>query len=166
MNLIIEKPFLVLGILAALLLIFILLAAASATKSKRKPSRKKTRTKSVKRSRGKKRKDSVEIDPHAVCAKYKALSQTEQKKMKADYLGRLVEIPTYVQDVKKSDQGNDFRAVVLQYKHQRTTRIQGELKLSDYPDQSWMTREGQLRVQGKVREIGGNELRLDEMIIL
>ena len=82
--------------------------------------------------------------------------------MKSEYIGRRVEIPTYVHDVTKSDKGAEYRHLELHYKHNRHAKVFGDMKISGYDDTSWMKREGQLRIRGIVQEIGNNEIRLSE----
>jgi len=150
-----ENPLIILAVLVAFLLLFIIIAVNYQGKGKGKPGKKPVKAH-----------EAVEIDAYAIVNELELLAPSEQKKKKAEYIGRMVEIPCIVHKVKKSEHGDTWRHLVLQYRHRRIITVIGDVDGEAYSDHSWMTREGQVRVSGKIREIMKNEFYLDDLKII
>lgn len=152
-----ESMILVISIVVILILAVIaLLLSASGGKKKKK----------VRRKSGGSSKNAIEIDPESLCNKIFKLAPSELKKAKANYIGRTVEIRTVLSSANRSKKGTEFREVVLDYQENRNYHVLGDINMGDYKDQSWMTREGKLKVVGTVKDITKQEIILDKMKIV
>ncbi len=125
----------------------------------------KKKKRKVKR-KGTVNKNAVEIDPETLCTKIFKLAPSESKKAKQNYIGRTVEVRTILGSSNRSKKGSNFREVVLDYQDNRKFHIIGDINMKDYKDQSWMTREGKLKVVGVVKEITKMEIHLDKLKII
>lgn len=143
-------------VLVLILAIVAILLSVGGGKKKRK----------VKKKKGSHAKNAVEIDPETLCNKMFKLAPSELKEAKAKYVGRAVEVRTILGSSNRSKRGSDYREVVLDFQDNRNFHILGDIKMSDYKDQSWMTREGKLKVVGNVKEINPKEIILDNMKVL
>ncbi len=143
-------------VVVLLLTIIAIILSTSGKKKKGRPRRKN--------SFGKK--SSIEIDPEALCNRLFKLAPSELKKAKQDYMGRKVEVPTIFNSSKGSKKGNSYREVILDFQDNRNYQILGDLNMSDYKDQSWMTKEGKLKIVGTVKEINPKAITLDNIKII
>ena len=151
-----DSMILIVSVVVILLLAIIaLLLSGKGKKKKRIPKRKNL-----------KHTKNIEIDPESVCNRLFKLAPSELKKAKLDYIGRQVEVRTILNSSKGSKKGNSFREVVLDFQDNRNYRILGDINMSDYKDQSWMTREGKLKIVGTVLEISPKEITLDNIKIV
>lgn len=153
--------------LSGLLLFFLILAffmsrkpSSAGKQDKRKGKRKK------KKKKNKDKGPSLEIDPSQIIDEFKNLAPSEQKSMKAEHIGRLVEIPTVVAEVLKSELGEPYRRLLLQYRDKRTIQILGDLNTADYEDKSWMTREGQILIRGTIRDFSTKEFLMEDLEVI
>ena len=89
-----------------------------------------------------------------------------QKSRKQEYLGKLVEIPTIVGRVTRSERGDPYRHLELFSRDRRSIQVSGEVDTRDYQDKSWMTREGQVLVRGRIRDFSLNEFLLDDLQVV
>ncbi|NQV48875.1 MAG: hypothetical protein HQ507_00150 [Candidatus Marinimicrobia bacterium] len=146
----------------AIILLGILALLLSLKGQSHKKKKKKPRNRKIAHSN----KNSIEIDPAALCTKIFTLAPSELKKAKLDYLGRKVEIRTVLNSITGSKLGSTFRYVVLDYQDNRNFHILGDINMRDYKDQSWMTREGKLRIVGVVKEFKPKEIILEDIKII
>ena len=137
-----------------LLLIVVAILMSVGKKSKKRP----TKSSSAKKS--------LEIDPASIATRIFKLAPSELKKAKAEYIGKRVEIRTVMASSKGSKKGNSFREVTLDFEGDRNYHIVGDVDMRDYKDQSWMTREGKLKVTGIVKDIQKKEMYLDSIKIV
>ena len=77
-----------------------------------------------------------------------------------------VEIRTVLNSITGSKLGSTFRYVVLDYQDNRNFHILGDINMRDYKDQSWMTREGKLKIVGVVKEFKPKEIILEDIKII
>ncbi len=109
---------------------------------------------------------SREIDPEAIVKKIFILAPSELKKARQEYYDTEVEIRTVMHSSKKSKKGGSYREVVLGYQDNRNIHIIGDINMKDYKDQSWMTREGKLKISGVIKDIMPKEFLLDNIKII
>ncbi len=109
---------------------------------------------------------SAEINPDAIVNRIFKLAPSELKKAKDEYIGKRVEIRTIFTGSKGSKKGGTYREVSLDFQDNRNIHIIGDLNMSDYKDQSWMTKEGKLRVEGTIKEMRPKEFILENIKII
>ncbi len=127
---------------------------------------KSKKKKSGKRKTVQSNKTAIEIDPAALCTKMSTLAPSEMKKAKQNYIGKAVEIRTILNSISGSKLGTTYRYVVLDYQDNRNFHILGDINMRDYKDQSWMTREGKLKITGIVKEFKPKDILLDNIKVL
>lgn len=141
------------GIVVLVIVIIIIAKAAGGGKSKKAPAKSKKRA----------YKTSIEIDPDAIVAKIFKLAPSELKNAKDEFIGREVEIRTIFRSSKGSKKGGTYREVLLDYQDNRNIHIIGDINMRDYDDQSWMTKEGKLKVRGSIKDIQPKEIHMNEI---
>ncbi len=144
------------GIVIIILLIVVVVISSKGGKNKNAGKRKSSSS----------YKSSIEIDPAAIASRIFKLAPSELKKAKDVYIGKQVEIRTILSSSKGSKHGNTYRAVVLDYQDNRNFHVLGDINMKDYKDQSWMTREGKLKIKGVVKEIHKTEIILEKIKII
>ena len=145
-----------LAVISLLGIVAVILTVTGKSK-KKKPGKRKTVQSNM---------TAIEIDPAALCTKMLTLAPSEIKKAKQGYIGRAVEIRTILNSISGSKLGTTYRYVVLDYQDNRNFHILGDINMRDYKDQSWMTREGKLKITGIVKEFKPKDILLDNIKVL
>ncbi|NQV29315.1 MAG: hypothetical protein HQ508_00375 [Candidatus Marinimicrobia bacterium] len=161
-----DSMILIVSLVVIILLGLLALLLSMTGKSKKKKVKIAKKIKPKKSKVVQSSKTAIEIDPAALCTKMFTLAPSEMKKAKQDYIGREVEIRTVLNSITGSKIGTTYRYVVLDYQDNRNFHILGDINMRDYKDQSWMTREGKLKVVGIVKEFQPKEILLDNIKII
>jgi len=149
----------VLVISGVAILILLIVVVLLSSKGGKKKGRAKSKT-------AKSPKLSSEINPEAIVNRIFKLAPSELKNAKDEYIGKKVEIRTIFTGSKSSKKGGTYREVSLDFQDNRNIHIIGDLNMRDYKDQSWMTKEGKLRIEGVIKEMRPKEFILDRIKIL